>query len=150
MNRTPPFDSPFLLGFKHTRVLIERASRTALEGYPPYNVEDLGEGAVRIVLAVAGFTADQIEITVEASQLSIIGRREVADDSERSYLHRGIAARGFSRGFVLADGMRVDRAWLDHGLLHIEAARPKDRESIRRIPIETVSQPVTPGSRSSL
>lgn len=140
MNRTPPFDSPFLLGFEHTRALIERAARTTAESYPPYNVEDLGEGGVRIVLAVAGFTADQIEITVEASQLTIAGRREAdgSAEAERAFLHRGIAARGFVRGFVLADGMEIGRAWLDHGLLHIEATRPKTRDAVRRIPIESV------------
>lgn len=149
MNRTLPLDSPFLLGFEHTRALIERAARTAAEGYPPYNVEDLGEGGVRIVLAVAGFTAAQIEITVEANQLTITGRREAegSAEAERAFLHRGIAARGFVRGFVLADGMEVGRAWLDHGLLHIEATRPSEREMVRRIPIETGGQPVSPGSR---
>ncbi len=149
MNRTLPLDSPFLLGFEHTRALIERTARTAAEGYPPYNVEDLGEGGLRIVLAVAGFSAAQIEITVEANQLTITGRREAEEstESEREFLHRGIAARGFVRGFVLADGMEVGRAWLDHGLLHIEAARPRDRETARRIPIDTARQPVSPGSR---
>ncbi len=139
MNRSLPFDSPFLLGFDHTRALIERASRAAVEGYPPYNVEELGEGSVRIVLAVAGFTADQIEVTVEAQQLTITGRREedTAADAERAFLHRGIAARGFVRGFVLADGMEIGRAWLDHGLLSIEAKRPKASEAVRRIAIET-------------
>ena len=149
MNRNPPFDSPFLLGFEHTRALMERAARTSAEGYPPYNVEDLGDGAVRIVLAVAGFTAAQIEITVEGNQLTITGRREAegAAEAERAFLHRGIAARGFARGFVLADGMDVGRAWLDHGLLHIEATRPPERDIVRRIPIETGEQPVSPGSR---
>ena len=139
MNRNPPFDSPLLLGFEHTRFLIEQATRASPESYPPYNVEDLGDGAVLIVIAVAGFAASQIEILVEASQLTIAGRRDAsADEAERAYLHRGIAARNFVRGFVLADGMRVGRAWLDHGLLHVEAARPKDRQAVRRIPIETV------------
>ncbi len=139
MNLNQPFDSPFLLGFEHTRALIERASRTAAEGFPPYNVEDLGDGGVRIVIAVAGFTAGQIEITVEASQLTITGRREAegSNAADRAFLHRGIAARGFVRGFILADGMHVGRAWLDHGLLHIEASRPKARETVRRIPVET-------------
>src|SRR5665213_993681 len=107
MNRSPLFDSPFLLGFEHTRALIERAAKAAAEGYPPYNVEDAGEGAVRITLAVAGFTADQLDVSVEDNQLIITGKREPdpAATGERAFLHRGIAARGFVRGFVLADGM---------------------------------------------
>ena len=145
MNRLPPFDSPLLLGFDHTRALIERASRSAAEGYPPYNVEDLGDDGVRIVLAVAGFSASQLDIAVEANQLTVTGRRE--PEEERAFLHRGIAARGFVRVFVLADAMEVGRAWLDHGLLHIEASRPKAPDGVRRIPIETARQPVSSGSR---
>src|SRR5580704_756280 len=79
MNRTLLFDSPFLLGFDHTRALIERAAKAAGEGYPPYNVEELGEGQVRITLAVAGFTPTQLEVTLEDNQLNVIGRREGAD-----------------------------------------------------------------------
>ncbi len=145
MNRLPPFDSPLLLGFEHTRALIERVSRSAVETYPPYNVEDLGEGGVRIVLAVAGFGAAQLEIAVEANQLTVTGRREA--EEERAFLHRGIAARGFVRVFVLADGMEVGKAWLDHGLLCVEATRPKARDGVRRIAIETAPQPVSVGSR---
>lgn len=145
MSRLPPFDNPLLLGFEPTRALIERAARTVVETYPPYNVEDLGEGGVRIILAVAGFAANQLEIAVEANQLTVTGRREA--EEERAFLHRGIAARGFVRGFVLADGMEVGKAWLDHGLLHIEATRPKPRDGVRRIAIQTFPQPVSPGSR---
>ena len=145
MNRLPPFDNPVLLGFEHTRALIDRASRTAAESYPPYNVEDLGDDGVRIVLAVAGFSAGQIDIAVEANQLTVTGRREA--EEERAFLHRGIAARGFVRIFVLADGMEVGKARLDHGLLVIEASRPRARDGVRRIPIETARQPVSSGSR---
>jgi len=139
MNRPPIYDSPFLLGFEHTRGLIERAAKVAAEGYPPYNVEDIGEGAVRITLAVAGFSADQLEIAVENNQLSITGKRppENAPPAERAYLHRGIAARGFVRSFVLADGMDVTAARLEHGLLHIDAVRPEPERRVRRIPIST-------------
>lgn len=145
MNRLPPFDSPLLLGFEHTRALIERATRTAGDTYPPYNIEDLGGGSVRLVLAVAGFAAAQLEIAAEANQLTVTGRREA--EAERAFLHRGIAARGFVRVFVLADGMEVGTAWLDHGLLHIEATRPKSPDGVRRIAIQTAPQPVRPGSR---
>ena len=134
MNRTPFLESPALLGFEHTRGLIERASQ-AQDAYPPFNVEDLGGGAVRIVLAVAGFAADQIEITVQGRELTIAGRREAEPGAERVFLHRGIAARNFIRVFVLADGLDVQRAVLDHGLLHIETARPKE-DAVRRVPIQ--------------
>jgi HSP20 family molecular chaperone IbpA len=136
MNRPPLFDSPFLLGFDHTRALIERAAKAAAEGYPPYNVEELGDGAVRITLAVAGFSQAQLEVTVEDSQLNVVGRRDGVD-GERAYLHRGIAARGFVRSFILADGMEVKAATLEHGLLHIDLFRPEPQKSVKQIPIRT-------------
>jgi len=136
MNRPPFFDSPFLLGFDHTRALIERAAKAAGEGYPPYNVEELGGGEVRITLAVAGFTPAQLEVTVEDNQLSVVGKREGAE-GERAYLHRGIAARGFVRSFVLAGGMEVAGATLEHGLLHIDLYRPAPEKKVKQIPIRT-------------
>jgi len=139
MNRAPLFDSPFLLGFEHTRILIERAAKAAAESYPPYNVEETGEGQVRITLAVAGFSPDQLQVTVEASQLIVTGRKDpdprVGED--KAFLHRGIAARGFLRTFVLADGMEVDQAVLEHGLLHIDVVRPEPTRLIKKIPIRT-------------
>ena len=129
------FDSPFLLGFDHTRSLIERAAKAAAESYPPYNVEDRGEGALRITLAVAGFTPDQLQVTVEDRQLVVAGKREGVSDE--AYLHRGIAARGFVRTFVLADGMRVEGATLAHGLLHIDLNRPEPERLVQKIPIRT-------------
>jgi HSP20 family molecular chaperone IbpA len=137
MNRTLLFDSPFLLGFDHTRALVERAAKAAGEGYPPYNVEELGEGRVRITLAVAGFSAAQLEVTLEDNQLNIAGKRDGAE-GERAYLHRGIAARGFIRSFILADGMEVDGASLEHGLLHIDLFRPEPEKNVKQIPIRTV------------
>ncbi|MDP3853017.1 Hsp20 family protein [Phenylobacterium sp.] len=133
MNRPIVFDSPFLLGFDHTRSLIERAAKAAAESYPPYNVEDRGDGALRITLAVAGFTPDQLHVTVEDRQLIVAGKREGA--GEEAYLHRGIAARGFVRNFVLADGMKVEGALLEHGLLHIDLTRPEPERLVQRIPI---------------
>lgn len=136
--RTILFDSPFLLGFDHTRSLIERAQRAATEGYPPYNVEAREDGGLRITLAVAGFSPDQLEVTVEGEQLTVAGRRgEAAEAQDRAFLHRGIAARGFVRAFVLADGMLVDRATLEHGLLHIDLVRPQAERLVQRIPIHT-------------
>jgi HSP20 family molecular chaperone IbpA len=137
MNRSILFDSPFLLGFEHTRTLAERAARAAAESYPPYNVEDLGEGRLRITLAVAGFTTDQLQVTLEDRQLVIAGRREDAGKAEEAYLHRGIAARGFLRSFVLADGMRAEGAVLEHGLLHVDLVQPEPERLVRRIPIRT-------------
>ena len=140
MNRSVLFDSPFLLGFEHTRSLIERAAKAAAESYPPYNVEDRGDGGIRITLAVAGFSPDQLEVTVEDRQLTVAGRRD--DNTARpedAFLHRGIAARGFIRSFVLADGMAVEEARLEHGLLHIDLARPEPEKRVLRVPIRAGS-----------
>ena len=139
MNRGLIFDSPFLLGFEHTRSLIERAAKAAAEGYPPYNVEDRGEGALRITLAVAGFSPDQLVVTVEDRQLTVAGKRDAgaAAKSDEAYLHRGIAARGFVRSFVLADGMEVAAATLEHGLLHIDLVRPEPERRVRTIAIRS-------------
>ena len=133
--RTLLFDSPFLLGFDHTRALIDRAQRAAAESYPPYNVEARGDHAVRITLAVAGFTPDDLALTIEGRQLTVAGKREGTEADPAAYLHRGIAARGFTRAFVLADGLEVTDARLEHGLLHIDLARPEERPAVRRIPI---------------
>lgn len=136
MNRNPLFDSPFLLGFEHTRSQIERAAKAAAEGYPPYNVEDLGGGALRITLAVAGFTPETLQITLEDRQLTIAGRRDEGGKGD-AFLHRGIASRSFIRSFVLADGVEVDRALLEHGLLHVDLSRPEPERQVRRIPIQS-------------
>lgn len=133
MTRPLLFDSPFLLGFEHTRALIERAAKAAAEAYPPYNVEQTDDGRVRISLAVAGFSPDQLQVTVEDRQLVIAGRREGRDSS--AYLHRGIAARSFIRSFVLADGMEVVGAELEHGLLHVDLERPEPKPTVKQIPI---------------
>ena len=138
MNRSILFDSPFLLGFEHTRNLIERAAKAAAESYPPYNVEDRGDGGLRITLAVAGFSPDQLEVTVEDRQLVVTGRRDGGGAKpEDAFLHRGIAARGFIRCFVLADGMEVEGALLEHGLLHIDLARPEPEKRMVKVPIRT-------------
>ena len=140
MNRTILFDSPFLLGFERTRTLVERAAKAAAEGYPPYNVEDIGEGRIRISLAVAGFSPDQLSVTVEDNQLVVSGKRDGESSGamgERAYLHRGIAARGFVRSFVLADGMEVESAVLEHGLLHIVLLQREPEKLVKRIPIRS-------------
>ena len=138
MNRPPLFDSPFLLGFEHTRALIDRAAKAAAESYPPYNVEALDDDRVRITLAVAGFTPDQLSVSVEGRQLTVQGKREAGGkDGQGAYLHRGIAARGFVRSFVLADGLEVEGALLEHGLLHVDLVRPEPLRTVKQIPIRT-------------
>ena len=139
-NRTLVLDSPLLVGFEHTRALLERVAKVANEGWPPYNVEQLDDGGVRITLAVAGFSAEQLSVVLEANQLTVAGRRDDepgAKGEAAAYLHRGIASRGFQRTFVLADGMEVGEARLEHGLLHIPVARPEPQRLQRRIPIRT-------------
>ena len=136
--RTLVFDSPLLLGFEHTRALVERAAKAAAASYPPYNVEQLDGGGVRITLAVAGFSPDQLQVAVEDGQLTVAGRREpdaAKTGADPAFLHRGIAARGFQRAFVLADGMEVADALLEHGLLHIVVIRPVPERRVKRIPI---------------
>lgn len=113
---------PFLLGFEQLERLVERTAKSGAEGYPPYNIEAVTENAYRITLAVAGFREDDLSITVEDRQLVIRGRQ--ADDAgERAFLHRGIAARAFQRSFVLADGVEVAGASMEHGLLNIDLRR---------------------------
>lgn len=140
MNRAIFFDSPFLLGFERTRSLVERAAKAAAESYPPYNVEESGPGRLRITLAVAGFSPAQLQVTTEDNQLVVAGKRETEAktvDEERAYLHRGIAARGFVRSFVLADGMEVEGAVLEHGLLHIDLLQKEPERVVKRIPIQS-------------
>ena len=135
--RTILFDSPFLLGFEHTRALIERAAKAAADSYPPYTVEQTGESRFCITLAVAGFSPDQLSVTVEDNQLVVSGKREGDGRGDAAYLHRGIAARGFMRSFVLADGMEVEGAALEHGLLHIDVVRLEPERHVRRIAIRS-------------
>jgi HSP20 family molecular chaperone IbpA len=113
---------PFLLGFDQLERLVERTAKTGNDGYPPYNIEQTSDRSYRITLAVAGFSEDDISITVEDKQLVIRGRQ--SDDAEgRLFLHRGIAARQFQRSFVLADGVEVGEAAMENGLLHIDLTR---------------------------
>lgn len=128
------FASPLFLGFDHFEQMLERASKSASDGYPPYNIEQIGPGKLRITLAVAGFTMDDLQITEEDNQLVIRGR-QTEDAGSRVFLHRGIAARQFQRAFVLAEGIEVRGAWLDNGLLHIDLARPQPESRVRQIPI---------------
>ena len=113
---------PFLLGFEELDRLVERTAKSGNEGYPPYNIEQSSESSYRITLAVAGFSENDLSITLEDSQLVIRGRQ--SDDAEgRVFLHRGIAARQFQRSFVLADGVEVAGAQTENGLLHVDLKR---------------------------
>ena len=138
------FASPLFLGFDHLEQMIERAAKTSSDGYPPYNIEQISPTGLRITLAVAGFTMDDLQITQEDNQLVIRGR-QTDDSNGRVFLHRGIAARQFQRAFVLAEGIDVRGAWLDTGLLHIDLARPQPETRVRTIQISqpTVNQAST-------
>jgi HSP20 family molecular chaperone IbpA len=126
---------PFLLGFDQLERLVERTAKSGNDGYPPYNIEAKGENAFRITLAVAGFAEDDLSITLEDRQLVIRGRQ--GDDSEgRVFLHRGIAARQFQRSFVLADGVEVTGATMEHGLLHVDLKRSVPENVVQTIRIK--------------
>ena len=132
MTRVSFASHPFLLGFEQLDRLVERSQKGS-DGYPPYNIEQRGENAYRITLAVAGFAESDLSITVEDAQLVVRGKQ--ADEQDRVYLHRGIAARQFQRQFVLADGVEVAGADLENGLLHIDLARATPDAVIRKIEI---------------
>ena len=133
MSRVSMFNSPLLLGFDQLERTLDRLAKSA-EGYPPYNIERIGENGLRITLAVAGFTSDDLAIELVESQLTVRGKQ--TDDGDRVFLHRGIAARQFQRAFMLAEGIEVTGARLDNGLLSIDLARPVQEPRIRRIRIE--------------
>lgn len=131
---TRVFTSPMFLGFDHLEQMLERASKTSSDGYPPYNIEQTAPTTLRITLAVAGFAMEDLQITQEDNQLVIRGRQ--TDDTQgRVFLHRGIAGRQFQRAFVMAEGIEVTAAWLDNGLLHVDLARPLPEVKVRNISI---------------
>tara|TARA_A100001391_G_scaffold203416_2_gene195680 strand:- start:263 stop:700 length:438 start_codon:yes stop_codon:yes gene_type:complete len=127
---------PFLLGFDQLERLVERTAKSGNDGYPPYNIEQKDENSYRITLAVAGFAEGDLSITVEDRQLVVRGRS--GDEAEdRVFLHRGIAARQFQRSFVLAEGVDVAGAALEHGLLHIDLKRSVPENVIQTIQINS-------------
>lgn len=134
MSRLTLFNSPLLLGFDHFERVLDRVSKASTDGYPPYNVEQTGANALRITLAVAGFSKDELSVSVEDDELAIAGKQ--VDDAARVYIHRGIAARQFQRRFVLAQGIEVQGAALDNGLLHIDLVRPEIEVRSRTIEIQ--------------
>lgn len=139
MTRMTPFSSPLLLGFEAMEKTLERLAKSG-DTYPPYNIERIrgadgkAEGdRLRIVLAVAGFAESDLDISTEENQLLIRGRQ--AEEGEREFLHRGIAARQFQRSFVLAEGIRVTGAELRNGLLSIDLDRPQPERLVKKINI---------------
>lgn len=135
MTRVSLLSSPFLLGFDRLEGMLERAARSADDGYPPYNIEQTSETGWRIVLAVAGFLPENLSVTLEDNQLVVAGSQP--DDKSRTFLHRGIATRQFQRRFVLADGIEVVHAGVENGLLTVDLTRPKSKPTVRRIKIDT-------------
>lgn len=136
--RPSPFGHPFLLGFDEIEQALDRVSKGANDGYPPYNIERVARSGdeperLRITLAVAGFTQDELDVMLEENQLVVRGRQ--VDDKSRQFLHRGIAARQFQRSFLLADGMEVIGADLANGLLSIDLTRPEPERIVRKIAI---------------
>ena len=129
------FDSPLFLGFDHFEKTFDRLRKTGNEGYPPYNIEQIGETGLRITLAVAGFSMDDLDVEIEHNQLTIRGKQE-EDDENRLFLHRGIASRQFQRSFVLADGIEVEDAAMDNGLLHINLIRIMPESQAKKIKIK--------------
>jgi HSP20 family molecular chaperone IbpA len=140
MTRVSVFSSPLLLGFDHIERVLDRVNKTAAEGYPPYNIEQTGEHRLRITLAVAGFSDDDLAVSVEDNQLVIRGRQQEDCSANRIYLHRGIAARQFTRSFVLAEGIEVRGAEVTNGLLHIDLERPVPQPKVTQIEIKNASK----------
>ena len=138
MNKITTFGSPYLLGFEHLERLLERSARAGADSYPPCNIEALGDGGIRITLAVAGFVPADLSVTEEDRQLVVRGRQTEAEG--KTFLHRGIAARQFLRSFVLADGIEVSTAALENGLLKIDLVRKTIQPAIRTVPIKTGAQ----------
>ena len=149
MPRVPVFNSPLLLGFEHFEQMLDRVSKSSADGYPPYNIEQTGPEELGITLAVAGFTMDNLEVTVEDNQLVIRGH-QADDDGERIYLHRGIAARQFQRNFILAEGIEVTQARMQDGLLHVDLVRPIPEPQVRKIKIKNADDSGSKGRNIDL
>jgi HSP20 family molecular chaperone IbpA len=139
MSRLSLLNSPLLLGFDRFERALEQVSKAATDGYPPYNVEQISENALRITIAVAGFAVDDLTVQVEGNQLAVRGKQ--SESADRVYLHRGIAARQFQRSFVLAEGIEVAGASLDNGLLNIDLLRRVVEGHVHRVEIKGPAKP---------
>ncbi len=133
------FDSPLLLGFDQFERTLDRIAKSS-DSYPPYNIEQMGDNELRITLAVAGFPMEDLSVQIEDNQLVIRGKKE-ASDADRIFIHRGIATRQFQRSFVLADGIEVDGASIDNGLLHVDLHRIEPEVNVRKISISSSDAP---------
>ena len=149
MPRLSVFNSPLLLGFDHFEEVLDRVSKSSAEGYPPYNIEQVSDNGLCITLAVAGFHAEDLHVTVEDAQLVIRGR-QVEEDTGRVFLHRGIAARQFQRSFVLAEGIEVVGSRLEQGLLHVDLHRPTPEPVVKTIKIHTTEEKAKPGKKTRM
>jgi HSP20 family molecular chaperone IbpA len=139
MPRLSVFNSPLLLGFDHFEQVLDRVSKASQEGYPPYNIEQMSNNSLRISLAVAGFSMEDLGVTIEDNQLIVRGRNST-DETDRVFIHRGIAARQFQRSFVLAEGVEVKSARLEKGLLHVDLVLPIPETQVRTIKIEDMER----------
>ena len=139
MTRLSLLNSPLFLGFEQFERTVDRLSKASADGYPPYNIEQVGDAGFRVTLAVAGFGLDDLAVSIEDNQLVVRGRTK--DEKDRVFLHRGIAARQFHRTFVLADGIEVTGATLDNGLLMIDLQRPLATAKVKTVEISRPSKP---------
>ena len=139
MSRMSVFNSPFLLGFEQFERTIDRISKLSTESYPPYNIEQISSNLLRITIAVAGFEKTDLEINLEGNQLQIKGFKKEEND-ERIFLHRGIATRQFQRNFVLAEGIEVEGASMENGLLSVDLSQPINTEESKKIEIKDSSK----------
>ena len=141
MSRMSVFNSPFLLGFEQFERTIDRISKLSTDSYPPYNIEQISTNLLRITIAVAGFDKKDLEINLEGNQLQIKGCKDDDDDSERIFVHRGIATRQFQRNFILADGIEVEGASMENGLLSVDLSQPITHDESKKIEITDKSKP---------
>ncbi len=135
MNRMSIFNSPFLLGFDQFERTIDRISKLSSDSYPPYNIEQISQNSLRITVAVAGFKKNELDVSLEGNQLQIRGNKK-DDERDRIFIHRGIATRQFQRNFVLADGIEVNEASMDDGLLFVDLTQPINNDQSIKIEIK--------------
>ena len=139
MTRLSLFNSPFLLGFDEFERTVDRISKLSSDSYPPYNIEQISAQILRISIAVAGFTKEDLDISLEGNQLLIHGSRS-EPNNDRIFIHRGIATRQFQRNFILADGIKVEGASMENGLLFIDLTQPVPQEESKKIEISDSSK----------